>query len=37
MLADPEGEGSCRIVWVHDVLPHGLAPALAESMEGVRA
>jgi carbon monoxide dehydrogenase subunit G len=29
----PEGEGGSRFVWIADLLPHELAPGIAELME----
>ena len=27
-----DGEGRCRLVWIHDVLPDDLAPSLEAAM-----
>jgi hypothetical protein len=32
MQVHPLADGSCRLVWIHDVLPHGLAPQLQAAM-----
>jgi carbon monoxide dehydrogenase subunit G len=29
----PEGEGRCRFVWIADLLPHEVAPAIAAMMD----
>jgi hypothetical protein len=28
-----EGEGACRLVWIADLLPHAMAPAIAAMIE----
>ncbi|SFM08689.1 SRPBCC family protein [Variovorax sp. OV329] len=29
----PEGAGNCRVVWIADLLPHEMAPAIAGMIE----
>ncbi|MGM9485238.1 SRPBCC family protein [Roseateles sp. NT4] len=34
----PEGDSRCRVVWIADLLPHAMAPAIATMIEaGLRA
>jgi carbon monoxide dehydrogenase subunit G len=37
MEVTPEGPASCRIVWIIDLLPHDIAPAIAAMVEQAAA
>ncbi|NKI93128.1 ribose 1,5-bisphosphokinase PhnN [Rhizobacter sp. SG703] len=30
---EADDEGACRLVWIADLLPHAMAPAIAEMIE----